>query len=79
MHKKFNPRSQYCKCGKEIKISKLMYMRLLLFGNLSLHCKNCGRKHQYKLIYYVSEQFNKEINKANQQLIEGKQDVYKKG
>ena len=75
MHKRFNPKNKYCKCGYMFKFNKLIYIKLLLFGHVSMYCPNCKRKHDFKLIYYVVEDFNKQTNQLNDKI----KSVYKNG
>ena len=40
-----------------------------------MYCPNCKRKHDFKLIYYVVEDFNQPTNQLNDKI----KSVYKNG
>ena len=51
---------------------------MLLFGSITVKCPQCGRVHEYKLIYHCVEEWG-ETRIHNKDLVEGKRSIWKKG
>ena len=67
-----------CICGYSWELNKFDYIRLL-FQDITLTCKKCGRKHTYHMTYFVNEKFTKENKQHNKSLVEGKKEISKNG
>lgn len=69
-----DPLRRKCICGNTWYFHKLHYMKMILFGGLTVTCNQCGRKHHFRLIYHCIEEYddtrveNTELETAKQEL-----------
>ena len=75
---KIDPLKRYCRCGHSWYFSKIDYIRMIIFGGLSMRCPVCNRKHDFILVYHAVEEF-KETNIENKELFKRKKEVWKNG
>ena len=71
-----DPLMRYCKCGHCWYFSKWDYVRMILFGGLTVRCPICHRKHNYRLIYHCIEEFS-DTRKENDKLDKTKGELWK--
>ena len=75
---KIDPLQRVCSCGYYRYFNKYHYIKMLLFGSITVKCPQCGRVHEYKLIYHCVEDWGK-TRIHNKDLAEGKRSIWKKG
>ena len=72
-----DPLQRKCICGHSTKFSKLVYVKMLLFGKYRWRCPQCQRVHDYIMVYHSVEVFSESRNE-NKEMVEGKKEMYKK-
>ena len=73
-----DPLGRYCICGNKWYFSKLDYIKMILFGGITVRCKECDRYHHYHLSYCAVEDFN-EVKSDNKEMFEKKRKVWENG
>lgn len=73
-----NPaKRKHCICGHSWYFSKMDYIKMILFGGITVNCPQCQRKHRFKLIYYATEQFN-ETRITNKQVSDAEEKLWRR-
>lgn len=75
---KINNAERFCACGNHWRLKWYQYI-LLLFKDITVNCKCCGRQHCFHMTYFVNEKFTKETKLYNKTMEENKKGVVRKG
>ena len=75
---KIDPLGRYCQCGHYWYFGKLDYIRMILFGKITVRCPQCNTLHQYRLIYHAIEDFT-DTRMPNKQMENNKKRMWKNG
>lgn len=75
---KVDPLGRFCICGNKWYFNKLDYIRMIIFGGITVRCPRCNRLHHYHLSYCAVEDF-KPVRNENKELMERKQELWKNG
>ena len=71
-----DPLRRSCICGHYWYFNKWHYVKMIIFNRITIKCPQCGRLHEYKLIYHAVEKWNN-TRIPNKKLVESKQEVWK--
>ena len=69
---------RFCACGNCWKLKWWHYI-VMLFKDINITCKVCGRRHRFHMTYFVNEKFTKQVNGYNKAVEENKKNVLRRG
>ena len=73
-----DPLARYCACGNKWYFGKLDYIKMIIFGKITVRCPHCNRLHHYRLVYYAVEDFT-DTRIENNNIEKSKQELWKNG